>query len=123
MEYFNHKIQLKIITLKWYAFCPGHIEFWGQHRFGNNIFKFIFLYKNCWSLIKIFWNLFQGSNLQLAIIGLDNGFEPSSQQAIIWTNYGLLRHLCKLNVMSTVKSPIKLKMQGNCISIFTKTKS
>ena len=31
-----------------------------------------------------------GSNWQLTIIGSDNGLSPNRQQAIIWTNEGLV---------------------------------
>ena len=36
-----------------------------------------------------------GSNQQYSIIGSDNGFAPTGQQAVIWTNDGkLLTHIC-----------------------------
>ena len=59
----------------------------GRH-FANDVFKHNFWNENFW--ISDIQMCSLGSNWQYIIIGSDNGLAPNRQQAIIWTNDGLV---------------------------------
>ena len=60
-------------------------------QFADDIFKFIFLYKNDFILLQIPWNVTPKVHLRIPSIGLGNGLAPNRlnrRQIIIWTNDG-----------------------------------
>ena len=61
------------------------------HHFADDIFKCIFLNENVWILIKISVKFVPEDPVnKYYSIGSDNGLAPNRQQAIIWTNGGLI---------------------------------
>ena len=57
-------------------------------HFAEDIFKCIFFNENAWNLLKSSLKLVR--KVWINKIGTDNGFVPVRQQAIIWTNDGLV---------------------------------
>ena len=73
---------------------------------------------NTFSLMRKFYSnftgiYFYGSNWQQSSIGSDNGLVPNRQQAIIWTNDGLV-HWCKYALLSLNEIPDELIKVGQC---------